>query len=134
MDVTVEACVVHANRVRLMYHPPLHQWLPWGGHLALGDDPAQALCREITAARGLEVDIWSQKPAPQFEGKKFLYPPVYLDGHPMTPTHHHSGLVYVATAASDQVTLAADAPEAIRWFSAAELHDPTCGMQPDVLC
>ena len=38
-----------------------------------------------------------------------------------------------ATAASDQVTLAADEHEAIRWFSEAELHDPAFGIQPDVL-
>ncbi len=66
-------------------------------------------------------------------GKKFLYPPVYLDVHPITPTHHHIGLVYFATAASDRVTLAADEHEAIRWFSEAELYDPTFGIQPDVL-
>ena len=64
---------------------------------------------------------------------KFLYPPVYLDVHPITPTHHHIGLVYFAIAASDQATLATDEHEAIRWFSEAELHDPAFGIQPDVL-
>jgi hypothetical protein len=29
--------------------------------------------------------------------------------------------------------LAADEHEAIRWFTEAELHDPTFGIQPDVL-
>jgi hypothetical protein len=64
---------------------------------------------------------------------KFLYPPAYLDVHPITPTHHHIGLVYFAIAVSDQVTLAADEHEAIRWFSEAELHDPSFAIQPDVL-
>ena len=133
MDFTVEAFVVHEHRVLLIYHKQLQQWLPLGGHIELDEDPEQALFREIKEESGLEVEILSQKPAQQFEGKKFLYPPVYLDIHPITPTHRHIGLVYFATAASDQVRLAADEHEAIRWFSEAELHDRTFGIQPDVL-
>jgi ADP-ribose pyrophosphatase YjhB (NUDIX family) len=133
MDFTVEAFVVHEHRVLLIYHTQLHQWLPLGGHIELDEDPERALFREIQEESGLEVDILSQKPAQQFTGKKFLYPPVYLDVHPITPTPHHIGLVYFATAASDQVTLAADEHEAIRWFSEAELHDSTFSIQSDVL-
>jgi ADP-ribose pyrophosphatase YjhB (NUDIX family) len=132
MDFTVEAFVVHEHRVLLIYHPQLRKWLPLGGPLELAEDPEQALFREITAESGLEVDSLSQKPAQQFEGKKFLYPPIYLDVHPITPTHYHMGLVYFAPAASDRVTLAADEHEAIRWCSEAELHDPPYGIQPDV--
>jgi ADP-ribose pyrophosphatase YjhB (NUDIX family) len=133
MDFTVEAFVVHDDRVLLIYHKQLHQWLPLGGHIELDEDPEQALFREIKEESGLEVDILGQKPAQQFAGKKFLYPPAYLDVHPITPTHRHIGLVYFATAASDQVTLATDEHEAIRWFSEAELRDPTFGIPPDVL-
>jgi ADP-ribose pyrophosphatase YjhB (NUDIX family) len=133
MDFTVVAFVVHNNRILLIYHKQLKQWLPLGGHIELDEDPEQALFREITEESGLEVEILAQKPAQQFAGRKFLYPPVYLDVHPITATHHHIGLVYFATAASDEVTLAADEHEAIRWFSEAELHDPAFDIQPDVL-
>jgi ADP-ribose pyrophosphatase YjhB (NUDIX family) len=133
IDFTVVAFVVHQNRVLLIYHKELKKWLPLGGHIELDEDPEQALFREITEESGLEVDILSQKPVEQFDGRKFLYPPVYLDVHPITATHQHIGLVYFATAASDQVTLAAEEHEAIRWFSEAELQDPTFGIQPDVL-
>jgi ADP-ribose pyrophosphatase YjhB (NUDIX family) len=133
IDFTVVAFVVHQNRVLLIYHKQLKKWLPLGGHIELDEDPEQALFREIKEESGLEVDILSQKPAQPFDGRKFLYPPVYLDVHPITPTHQHIGLVYFATAASDQVTLAAEEHEAIRWFSEAELQDPAFGIQPDVL-
>jgi ADP-ribose pyrophosphatase YjhB (NUDIX family) len=133
MDFTVEAFVVHNNRVLLIYHKQLQKWLPLGGHIELDEDPEQALFREIKEESGLEVDILGQKPTQHFEGRKFLYPPVYLDVHPITASHQHIGLVYFARAKSDQVTLAADEHEAIRWFSEAELHDPTFGIQPDVL-
>lgn len=92
---------------------PCAKWLPLGGHFEPDDDPEQALCRAIKEESGLEVHVLSQKPARQFGGRKFLYPPVYLDVHPITATHHHSGLVYFATAASERVTLAADEHEAI---------------------
>jgi ADP-ribose pyrophosphatase YjhB (NUDIX family) len=133
LDFTVEAFVVHKNRVLLIYHKQLHKWLPLGGHFELDEDPEQALFREIKEESGLEVEILSQKPARHFDGRKFLYPPVYLDVHLITTTHQHIGLVYFAKAATDQVTLAADEHEAIRWFSEAELHDPAFGIQPDVL-
>jgi 8-oxo-dGTP pyrophosphatase MutT (NUDIX family) len=51
--------------------------LPLGGHIELDEDPEQALFREIKEESGLEIDILSQKPAQQFAGRKFLYPPVY---------------------------------------------------------
>ena len=133
MDFTVEAFVVHKDRVLLIYHRQLGKWLPLGGHVEVNEDREQALFREIKEESGLEVDILRQKPAQEFEGRKYLYAPVYLDVHPITPTHHHIGLVHFATAASDQVTLAADEHEAIRWFAEAELHDPAFGIQPDVL-
>jgi ADP-ribose pyrophosphatase YjhB (NUDIX family) len=132
IDFTVVALVVHENRVLLIYHKQLNKWLPLGGHIELDEDPEQALFREIKEESGLEVEILSQKPAQYFGGRKFLYPPVYLDIHPITATHQHIGLVYFAKATSDQVTLAADEHEAIRWFSEAELHDPAFGIQPDV--
>jgi ADP-ribose pyrophosphatase YjhB (NUDIX family) len=71
MDFTVEAFVVYEDRVLLIYHKQLHKWLPLGGHIELDEDPEQALFREIREESGLEVDILSQKPAQQFEGKKF---------------------------------------------------------------
>jgi ADP-ribose pyrophosphatase YjhB (NUDIX family) len=132
MDFTIVAFVVHKSRVLLIYHKQLNKWLPLGGHIELDEDPEQALFREIMEESGLEVEILAQKPAEQFAGRKFLYPPVYLDVHPITATHHHIGLVYFAKAATDQVTLAADEHEAIRWFSEAELDDPTFDIQPDV--
>jgi ADP-ribose pyrophosphatase YjhB (NUDIX family) len=69
MDFTVEALVVHENRVLLIYHQQLHKWLPLGGHIELDEDPEQALFREITEESGLEVDILSQKPAQHGGGK-----------------------------------------------------------------
>src|SRR3954451_2854561 len=98
IDFTVAIFVVHNSKVLVIHHRKLGKWLPLGGHIELDEDPEQALFREIREESGLEVDILSQKPAQQFEGKKFLYPPVYLDVHPITPTHHHIGLVYFATA------------------------------------
>ena len=71
MDCTVEAFVVHETRVLLISHRQLHTWLPLGGHIALDEDPEQALFREIREESGLAVDILSQKPAQQFEGKNF---------------------------------------------------------------
>jgi ADP-ribose pyrophosphatase YjhB (NUDIX family) len=133
IDFTVVAFVVYEYRVLLIYHKQLQMWLPLGGHIELDEDPEQALFREIAEESGLEVTILSQKPEHNFDGRRFLYPPVYLDIHPISTTHQHIGLVYFAKATSAQVTLAADEHEAIRWFSELELQDPMFDIQPDVL-
>lgn len=132
IDFTVEAFVVHDNRVLLIFHKQLQKWLPLGGHIELDEDPEQALLREIKEESGLEVKILAEKPNVQFKGKKFLYTPTYLDIHDISPTHRHIGLVYFAKAMIDEIRLAPDEHEQIRWFTEADLEDLQFAISPDI--
>jgi len=53
IDFTVEAFVVHNQRVLLIFHKKLQRWLPLGGHIELDEDPEQALFREVKEESGL---------------------------------------------------------------------------------
>jgi hypothetical protein len=53
-----------------------------------------------------------------------LVAPTYLDVHDIHGDHRHIGMIYFATAASSEVTLAPAEHNRIRWFTAAELDDP----------
>ncbi|MBI4094954.1 MAG: NUDIX domain-containing protein [Candidatus Liptonbacteria bacterium] len=132
IDFAVGVFVVHRNRVLLVFHKNLKMWLPLGGHIELDEDPEQALFREVKEESGLDIEMISQKPKEKFEGRKFLYPPAYLDIHPIGENHRHIGMVYFAKSKSEKVTLAAEEHDEIRWFSERELQDPTFKVQPDI--
>ena len=54
-----------------------------------------------------------------------LIAPLYLDIHSINDTHRHIGMMYVATSASADITLAPDEHNAIRWFTLGDMDDPT---------
>jgi len=130
IDVAVGALIVYQHRVLLVLHHALKRWLPVGGHMELHEDPIQALEREIREECGLTVEILGDRPALTSSGTTFLQRPRFLDIHDITPTHRHIGIMYVARAPSDAVTLAAKEHDAIRWFSREELSDPTYAITP----
>lgn len=132
IDFTVEAFVVHDNRVLLIFHKQLQKWLPLGGHIELDEDPEQALFREVKEESGLDIEVLAEKPNVVFEGKKLLYAPTYLDIHDISPTHWHIGLVYFAKAMSDEIRLAPDEHEQIRWFTETDLENPDFTISPDI--
>lgn len=132
IDFIVEAFVVHNNRVLLIFHKQLQKWLPLGGHIELDEDPEQALFREVKEESGLDIEVLAKKPPYIFEGKKFLYTPSYLDIHDISSTHRHIGLVYFAKAMSDDIHLAPDEHEQIRWFSETDLDDSQFFLSPDI--
>ena len=132
IDFTVEAFVVHNNRVILIFHKQLQKWLPLGGHIELDEDPEEALLREIKEESGLKIEVLAEKPNVQFEGKKLLYTPSYLDIHDISPTHRHIGLVYFAKAMSDEIRLAPNEHEQIRWFTEADLENSYFAILPDI--
>lgn len=130
IDVAVGAFIVYQQRVLLVLHAALKRWLPVGGHMELHEDPIQALEREIKEECGLTVEILGDRPAITSPGTTFLQRPRFLDIHDISPTHRHIGIMYVARAQTDAITLAADEHDAIRWFSREDLSDPTYAIAP----
>jgi ADP-ribose pyrophosphatase YjhB (NUDIX family) len=124
IDFTVTAFIVHDNKVLFIHHKQLLKWLPIGGHIELNEDPEEALYREIQEECGLEVEVFSTKPAITEEGTKSLLPPMYLNIHDIKAPHRHVGFVYFAKARSADVVLAVAEHNDIRWFTTEELSDP----------
>ena len=100
-------------------------WLPVGGHVELDETPDEALFREVKEECSLDIEVIGEKP-PKVEGSstRFLMRPAYIDIHPFKDKHQHIGLEYFARAKSNQVKLAPDEHEQIKWFTEKELDDP----------
>jgi 8-oxo-dGTP pyrophosphatase MutT (NUDIX family) len=126
IDFTVAIFVVEWERVLLIHHRNLDQWLPLGGHIELNEDPEVAALREAKEESGLEVELIGERPPTTGPGTRALIAPRFLDIHRITETHEHIGMIYWARPRQGALTLARAEHHAIRWCTAAELD----GLQP----
>src|SRR3989304_4623427 len=55
--LTVSGLVVHEGRFALHWHRKLGAWLPAGGHVELGEDPVQAVLREVREEFAIEAEV-----------------------------------------------------------------------------
>ena len=105
IDWTVDVYIVHNHRVLLRLHEKYNIWLGVGGHIELDEDPLQAAKRECLEEVGLSIRIHTEETlskAPDEESRD-LPIPAFLNIHRLSPTHEHIGMVYYATAESDEV-------------------------------
>ncbi|MEK7560693.1 MAG: NUDIX domain-containing protein [Patescibacteria group bacterium] len=140
IDFTVAAYIVYEQKVLLVHHKTLQQWLPVGGHIELDEDPEEALLREIAEESGIMgEDIAFLHPKPSVPGTwdfrsshssateqlfQSLHTPQFLNIHHIKGAHHHVSLDYVIIAKHDRVSLNPCEHNDIRWFSIEELQSP----------
>ena len=96
IDFTVAIFVVHDEKILLIHHRQLNQWLPLGGHIELDEDPEQAALREAREESGLDVELLGERPPTTSPGTRALIAPRFLDIHRINATHEHIGLIYWA--------------------------------------
>jgi 8-oxo-dGTP pyrophosphatase MutT (NUDIX family) len=125
VEFVVGAYIIRDDQVLLVDHRKLGMWIGLGGHVDPGEDPVQALLREIREEAGLEVEIVG--PVTQVAADprhKPLAVPRFMDRHEIDGKHQHVCLYYVCRIVSGEVTLKADEHHAIKWFAVEDLADP----------
>lgn len=126
IDLTVDAFIVHKNKVLLRMHDKYNMWLAVGGHVELDEDPNQAVLREIKEEVGLEVTLWDgNKKLIEEDMQKFnrleLVPPVGMNIHDVSPTHQHMSMVFLASSQTDEVIPESPTDE-WKWLTREELE------------
>ncbi|MBI5356797.1 NUDIX domain-containing protein [Candidatus Collierbacteria bacterium] len=135
INFTVAAYIVNNGKVVLVNHLQLKRWMPVGGHIELDEDPEEALFREIKEEAGIDkrdLTVLSNKPEIVSDGTKFLFTPSFLDIHKITDTHRHVGIIYLLSSKTDELVLAADEHNGIRWFGLSELENEEFKISPAV--
>jgi len=132
VDFTVACYIVKQDHVLMVQHLALDKWLPIGGHIDPGEDPDQALAREIREESGLEVEIVAERAAIEDPTVRALYTPAHVNIHRITDTHSHVVNIYYARWKAGEPALAAAEHREIRWFTRDELRNPRNGIKPDV--
>jgi 8-oxo-dGTP pyrophosphatase MutT (NUDIX family) len=122
IDFTVSIFVIADEKVLLVHHLKMGQWLPLGGHIELDEDPEVAALREAKEESGLDVELTGERPPVASPGTRALIAPRFLDIHRITDTHEHIGMIYWARPKSGALTLAAAEHQDIRWCSRTDLE------------
>jgi len=125
IDFTVSIFIIEKDRILLVHHRKLNQWLPLGGHIELDEDPETAAHREALEESGLEIEIIGDRPPVTGNGTRALIAPRFLDIHRITESHEHIGLIYLAKPKSGTLTISPQEHYDIRWFKLAELDNLT---------
>ncbi|MBT8228594.1 MAG: NUDIX domain-containing protein [Dactylosporangium sp.] len=95
------------DRVLLIHHNKLGQWLHPGGHLDPNEDPAQAALREVREETGIEAVIVTD-PLPTFTGVATLPAPLMITEMDVVDAgvgpHRHIDHVYVCRPVRGELT------------------------------
>ena len=123
--LTVTGFVVHGDKTLLLWHRRLRMWMPPGGHVEPGEDPQEALLREIREETGLEAHIVSrQRPLP-FDYPAQVPPPYTIlvenSSEPGGP-HQHIDLIYFCRSLDGEALRPPTPEDVLVWVSEAQLR------------
>ena len=98
---TATGFVVDKKSVLLHWHNKLSMWLPPGGHIELGEDPEQAIIREVLEETGLAVKVINTGPELRQNYPLQVPPPLTIliedIDDPILGFHKHIDMIYVCT-------------------------------------
>ena len=122
---TATAFVVRGDATLLHWHRRLEQWMPPGGHIEPGEDPVQAVLREVREETGVVAEVISTSPHLPFAYPEQLPAPytILVEDIPgPDEPHKHIDLIYFVRPIADADHATVD-DATLRWVTEAELRE-----------
>lgn len=114
------------DRVLLIHHNRIQQWLYPGGHVDADEDPAEAALREVREETGIEAEIIGPVPFSHPTVRSVPAPFAIIE-MPVSDTrigdHHHIDFVYVCRPVSGEINAQLAEVGDARWTPIAELTE-----------
>ena len=129
----VEAYIVNDNKVLLRIHDKYNFWNSIGGHIEPGEDPVQAVFREVQEEVGLPISLLSKPPFKALDSTKDLPAPQFINRHLLPDGHEHLVFIYVATTEKTEIRAEDGEPVAkCKWFTEEELNSKNSDLKDNV--
>jgi 8-oxo-dGTP pyrophosphatase MutT (NUDIX family) len=120
--LTVTGFVIHAGRVALHWHRKIGTWLPAGGHIEAGEDPVEAVLREIKEEYALDAAIIETAPRVDYRGgPRQIAAPYTILNCEVAADHQHVDLVYFCRVLAGYPGRSYDPDNPIEWVDAATI-------------
>jgi len=120
--LTVSGFVVHDGRTALHWHRKNQMWLPAGGHIEAGEDPVEAVLREIAEEYALECEVFPLAPrTPYVDGPAQIEPPYTILNEIIAVDHVHVDFVYFCRVLAGYPGRSHEPDSPIIWFDAEQL-------------
>jgi 8-oxo-dGTP pyrophosphatase MutT (NUDIX family) len=127
LDLCVDAYIVNGDAVLLHLHKKYGIWVSPGGHIDPGEDPNEAVLREVWEEVGLKIELvgpqgWIKSDTEEYSD---LVPPMFINRHSINEMHDHSSLIFFATSAEGNINPQAEEDKGVecRWVTQGELDE-----------
>jgi 8-oxo-dGTP pyrophosphatase MutT (NUDIX family) len=127
LDLCADAYIVNKDAVLLHLHKKYGIWVSPGGHIDPGEDPNEAVLREVWEEVGLKIELvgpagWVKSDTDEYQD---LVPPIFVNRHSINDTHDHSSLIFVATSETRDINPQAEEDKGVecRWVTQEELGE-----------
>lgn len=121
LDIVIAGYIVQDDKVLLVHHRQLDEWLPVGGHIDENETPDDALRREAKEELGIEIDF-IQYPEPRKGNHRKYALPFFTNVHHITKDHLHYCFFYLCKPKSKEISLNREELYGYGWFTQEDLN------------